>query len=282
MQTVPLSSVTKNLLKNLLETASPLHQKALEALPILYTSRLMDLKMAKMTLQNKGSSFYLSVKGHELVGTVASLFMQPQIDWAFPYYRDRSFVLGLGASLIDLFAAFLARDVKNHSAGNLMLDHFSAKDFFNIPVQSSCVGSQFLQAAGRAKGLLLKKQKGIVYVSGGEGSTSQGDFYEALNYASLHRLPLLFVIQDNGYAISTPKIEQTAGRSIAKVAPAFDGLTSFEVDGTDFSALYQTFDQAISLLRNPQGFQSQDPMGLYSESQSQRNSRSRTVVPAGQ
>ncbi len=114
-----------------------------------------------------------------------------------------------------------------------MPEHFSQKNL-RIPCQSSVVGSQFLQAVGTAKSAKLRGANEVVYVSAGDGATSQGDFHEALNFSCLHNFPLIFVIQDNGWAISVPVAEQTAGGTIAKMARGYEGLAVFEVDGCDY------------------------------------------------
>ncbi|HRW58206.1 MAG TPA: thiamine pyrophosphate-dependent enzyme, partial [Chlamydiales bacterium] len=169
--------------------------------------------------------------------------LETQKDWALPYYRDRAMALALGASYVELLGSFLARYTQHHSRGRMMPDHFSDKNL-NIPPQSSCVGSQYLQAVGVAKAIQLKGEENVVYVSGGDGSTSQGDFHEALNIASLHRLPVIFCIQDNGYAISTPKSEQSGAVSIAKMFSGYEHLESFEINGTSIEQLYAAFTYA--------------------------------------
>ncbi len=218
----------------------------------MYLCRATDEKMKKLVRQNKGGSFQLGIAGHEMIGVVAAKAFLPGVDWAFPYYRDRAFVIGLGAPLVDIIGAFLARDVPHHSGGKMMPEHFSHKEL-NIPCQSSCVGSQFLQAVGVAKGLKMKNDSGIVYVSGGDGATSQGDFHEALNFSCLHRLPILFLIQDNGYAISVPIQEQTCGGSIAHIAKGYAGLAVFEIDGCDYVAASTVLDRAVSSIRQGKG-----------------------------
>ena len=114
-----------------------------------------------------------------------------------------------------------------------------------MPCQSSVVGSQFLHAAGLAKGLKLQGKNEVVYVSGGDGSTSQGDFHEALNYACLNKLGVIFVIQDNGWAISVPTHDQTAGGSISKIAKGYEGLTVHEVDGCDYEQVSTALSSAV-------------------------------------
>jgi 2-oxoisovalerate dehydrogenase E1 component len=218
----------------------------------IYETRLIDQKMAILVKQNKGTSFLLSTAGHEMVGACAALCLTPKKDWALPYYRDRAFVIGLGCPSQEIIEAFLARDIEHHSGGRMMPDHFSHKEF-NIPVRSSVVAGQYLQAVGVALGIQLKGKDEVVYVSGGDGSTSQGDFHEALNFATIHSLPCIFVIQDNGYAISTISQEQTSGASIAKMVSGYHNLYIEEVDGCDPYALKKAFDHAILKARSQKG-----------------------------
>lgn len=217
-------------------------------LNLLYISRFTDEKMNKLVLQNMGTSFFLSNQGHELIGILTASKLNPKKDFFFPYYRDRAFVIAIGSCLLDLFASFLARDSKHHSSGRMMPDHFSDIDL-NITCQSSCVGSQYIQAVGVAKGIDSNE---IVYVSGGDGSTSQGDFHEALNFSSIHKLSVLFVIQNNNIAISTRSNEQTAG-SISKVFSGYENLKVFDVDGTNFIETENALDDAIKYLRDKKG-----------------------------
>ncbi len=227
-------------------------EKVLSILQTLYLTRCLDDKMMKWVRQNKGGTFHLSVNGHELIGAVAAHALRPGIDWGFPYYRDRAFAVGLGCLPEDLLAAFLARDSKHHSGGRMMPEHFSQVDL-RIPCQSSCVGSQFLQAVGTAQSAVLRGAQEVVYVSAGDGATSQGDFHEMLNFASLHSLPLIAVIQDNGWAISTPVTSQTAGGTIAKIGRGYEGLSVFEIDGCDYSEAAAAMDKAVAKARSRLG-----------------------------
>lgn len=227
-------------------------ERALKTLDVMHLTRFMDEKMAKLVRQNKGTTFHLAVSGHEMIGAVSALSMAPKVDWAFPYYRDRAFAIGLGCSIQDLLATFLAREISNHSGGRMMPEHFSQVDL-RIPCQSSCVGSQFLQAVGMAKSASLRKAEEVVYVSGGDGSTSQGDFHEMLNFSCIHNLPLICVIQDNGWAISVPIEEQTAGKTIAKLARGYEGLAVFEIDGCDYIQTTQALEQAVAKARSGKG-----------------------------
>ena len=227
-------------------------QHAMHTLEVMILTRMIDDKMGKLVRQNKGATFQLSVSGHEMIGTLSALALIPGVDWAFPYHRDRAFALGIGCTPKEILAAFLARDYPHHSGGRMMPDHFSHREL-RIPCQSSSVGSQFLQAVGCAQGIVFRKANEVVYVSGGDGSTSQGDFHEALNFSCLHNLPVVFVIQDNGWAISVPVREQTAGGTIAKMARGYEGLSVLEIDGCDYEQTTDALRQAVFKARSGHG-----------------------------
>jgi 2-oxoisovalerate dehydrogenase E1 component len=235
-----------------LARASASERTLLNILKKLYIARFTDEKMAKLAKQNKGGTFQLSAAGHELVGVTAAMMLEQGRDWSFPYYRDQPFAIGLDCDLAEIFGVFLGRATKNHSSGRMMPHHFSHKEK-RIYCQSSVVGSQYLQATGRALGIKNLGKDEVVYVSGGEGSTSQGDFHEALNFATIHKLPVIFVIQNNGWAISVPAVEQTAGGSIAGVARGYQGMLVEEVDGTSFSELESAFAKALEKARSGKG-----------------------------
>lgn len=227
-------------------------QKCLELLKDMLLSRFTDDKMAKMVKQNKGATFQLSAAGHELVGVVAAKSLVSGKDWGLPYYRDQPFAIGLGCDLTEIFGAFLARDLPHHSGGRMMPGHFSHKEL-KIPCQSSVVGSQFLQAVGIAQGIKLSGKDEVVYVSAGDGATSQGDFHEALNYSGIHKLPVIFVIQDNGWAISVHVSEQTSGGSIIHVVQGHQGVEAFEVSGTSYIELGRVMQKAVKRARSGEG-----------------------------
>ena len=215
---------------------------------LAWTLRFSERKMLLLSRQSgSGGSFQLSCAGHELAGVVAAKSLIPGKDWAFPYYRDQGFPLGLGCDLSEIFASFLARTTQNHSAGRMMPYHYSHKKL-RICCQSSVVGTQFLQAAGRAWGVKNSGKSEVVYVSGGDGSTSQGEFHEMLNFASLHQLPLVVAIQNNQWAISVPFADQ-CGADLVALGKSYSGLATYEVDGGDLSALTQTFESAVSNAR---------------------------------
>lgn len=232
---------------------SPVNRElCLQLLEVMLLTRFADDKMQKLIRQNKGGTFHLCTNGHEMTGALCALSLIPGKDWGLPYYRDRAFALGLGCTVKDIIAACLARAGEHHSGGRMMPEHFTHKQL-RIPCQSSCVGSQFLQAVGVAKAVQLSGRDEVVYVSSGDGATSQGDFHEALNFACLHRLGVVFVIQDNGWAISVPVLDQTAGGSIAKMALGYEGLSVFDVDGCDYESLSVACTRAVAKARHGQG-----------------------------
>ncbi len=224
---------------------------AIKILTSMYRTRYMDLKMTKLVRQNKGGTFHLSVIGHEMIGAVSGSLLKPGKDWGFPYYRDRAFAIALGCSDEELLSSFLARDIEYHSGGRMMPEHF-VQPKLRIPCQSSCVGSQFLHAVGVALGIKLRDADEIVYVSAGDGATSQGDFHEALNFSCIHKLPIVFVIQDNDLAISVTKKEQTAGSSISKMISGYEGLSVYEVDGCNYLETLHHLKLAVDEARTNQ------------------------------
>ena len=226
--------------------------KALDLLRSMYLTRFTDDKMSKLVRQNKGGTFHLSVCGHEMIGAAAAKSLVPGKDWGLPYYRDRAFAIGLGCELEYIFGAFLARDVPHHSGGRMMPEHYSHRGL-RLTCQSSVVGSQFLQAVGVAKGSQIQGKDDVVYVSAGDGATSQGDFHEALNFACIHQLAVIFVIQDNGWAISVPVEKQTAGGSIVYIASGYKGLSVFDIDGCDYLQVTSAMSAAVAKARMGHG-----------------------------
>ncbi len=226
--------------------------QALKVMEICYLTRALDLKLAKLGRQNKGGAFHMSAQGHELVGAIASLELEAKKDWSFPYYRDQAFPVGIGCELLDIIAVFLGRECVHQSSSRMMPYHYSHRSL-RVVCQSSPVGSQFLQATGKALGIQRKGVQEVVYVSGGEGSTSQGDFHEAMNFSAIHKLPMIFMIQDNGWAISVPIEEQTAGGSIVNVAKGYQGMAVHQVDGTNYLEIQEAMQQATKKARTHQG-----------------------------
>lgn len=246
------TSLRKNLKKQMPSFVKEGDSKLAKIYELLCLSRMVDEKMAKMVKQNKGGTFQLSSAGHELIGAVAGQCLISGKDWSFPYYRDQPFAISMGCDITELFAVFLGRKVKNHSSGRMMPYHFSDKSL-RIYCQSSVVGSQFLQAVGCAFAIKQQKKDEVVYVSAGDGATSQGDFHEAMNFASIHQLGVIFVIQDNGWAISVPASEQTGAKSIATLASSYQNMQVHEVDGTNFEELQFAFESSFEKARKGKG-----------------------------
>jgi 2-oxoisovalerate dehydrogenase E1 component len=208
----------------------------LRALEVMLLSRIVDEKMSKLVKQNKGGTFQLSAAGHEMIGAVCSNVLRAGTDWACAYYRDQPLALGLGTDLVETFGVFMGRETERSSRGRMMPYHFSHKPL-RMPTQSSVVATQFLPAVGLALGVKNQGKEEVVYVSGGDGSTSEGDFPEALNMAALHKLPVIFVIHDNGWAISVPVEEQVAGGDVAEAFASRPGVEMHDVDGCSYDAL---------------------------------------------
>ncbi|MGH2669734.1 MAG: thiamine pyrophosphate-dependent dehydrogenase E1 component subunit alpha, partial [bacterium] len=164
-------------------------------------------------------SFYASARGHEKVQIALAMLLQPGTDWFFPYYREKALMIGLGMPLDEVFQGMLSREGDPNSLGRNMSEHFSSRAL-RVVSPTACTGTQFLIAVGTAKAVRADGRDEVVYVSGGEGSTSEGEFFEALNKAQHDRLPVLFLIQNNGYAISVPQEQQTSS-SLVEVAAGF-------------------------------------------------------------
>ena len=163
-------------------------------------SRRLDDKMLIMLKQGK-SFFHIGASGHEAAQLAAAVLIESGKDWSFPYYRDGAYCIGLGMTSREHLLGFLAKADDPSSGGRQMPQHYGHKDL-RIVSQSSPTGTQFLQAVGCAMARKKENSKEIVYVSSGEGTTSQGDFHEALNWASNAKAPVIFHIQDNEYALS--------------------------------------------------------------------------------
>ncbi|MEW6194602.1 MAG: dehydrogenase E1 component subunit alpha/beta [Bacteroidota bacterium] len=225
----------------------------MNVLRIMSISRTIDNKVMKLIKQGK-AFFLISGAGHEAIQTAFGLAMKKGIDWAYPYYRDMCFSISVGTKPEELFLAYLAKADDPLTGGRQMPCHWSSKEF-NIPTQSSPTGTQFLQAVGTA--LALKKQNinGVVYVSSGEGTTSQGEFHEAVNWASRDKLPVVFVIQNNKWAISVPVENQTAGKngSVLEMMKGYENLLRLEVDGTDFLQANAVAQSAFKYARQGKG-----------------------------
>ena len=213
-------------------------------------SRRLDEKMLILLRQGK-SFFHIGASGHEAAQLAAAVLIRQGEDWSYPYYRDGAYCIGLGMTAREQLLCFLSRADDPNSGGRQMPQHYGHKDL-RIVSQSSPTGTQFLQAVGTAIARKMEKTKEVVYVSSGEGTTSQGDFHEALNWASKAKAPVIFHIQDNEYAISTHKSEQMAD-SVYTMTAGFKNLSRYDVDGTNFFETNLAFKQAVERARRGKG-----------------------------
>jgi 2-oxoisovalerate dehydrogenase E1 component len=248
-------------------------QQLIDAYRIMFTSRRLDDREILLKRQQK-IFFQISGAGHEAIGVAAAFALKSRYDWFFPYYRDRALCLGLGATPYEMLLGAVGAADDPSSGGRQMPSHW-AFQALNVVTQSSPTGSQILQAVGCAEAgryfshhpEAAAKAEGdyrqfkdvefhgdeISYVSLGDGTTSEGEFWEALNSASNLRLPVIFCVQDNGYAISVPVEVQTAGGNISRLVSGFPNFHFEEIDGTDPVISYAAFQRAAEYCRAGHG-----------------------------
>ena len=214
-------------------------------------SRYLDEKQLILLKQGKGF-FHIGGSGHEAAGLAAALSFKPGFDYAYPYYRDQAFCLGWGMSSREHLLSFLAKEGDPSSGGRQMPQHYGHREL-NIVSQSSSTGTQLLQATGAGFALLRNGDHAVVYVSAGEGTTSQGDFHETLNWASRDKAPVIIHIENNHFAISVPIENQTAGASVYKISAGYENLARFNVDGTNFFETHMAFNKAVDRARRGKG-----------------------------
>ena len=234
----------------------------------LYRTMLLSRRIDDKEIQLKNQSlifFQISGAGHEAILVAAGLALEPGHDWFYPYYRDRALCLTLGMTPHEMFLAGVGSKDDKTSGGRQMPSHWGDKAL-HIVSQSSATGSQCVQAIGCAEAALLYdrisaitdrdahyKRDEVTYVSVGDGATSEGEFWESLNVACVRELPIVFVVEDNGYAISTPVEVQTPGGSISALVESFPHLKVLRCDGTDPLASYRAMLDATAWCRERRG-----------------------------
>jgi 2-oxoisovalerate dehydrogenase E1 component len=236
----------------------------LAAYRLMLLSRKVDDKEIQLKNQSK-AFFQISGAGHEAVLVAAGLQLRAGYDWFFPYYRDRALCLALGMTPLEMLLASVGSKDDPANAGRQMPSHWGHRRL-NMPSQSSCTGTQCLHAVGCADARIVYERvqqipdreqcfhpDEITYVSIGDGATSEGEFWESLSIACTRTLPVLFLVEDNGYAISVPVEVQTPGGDISRVVEGFVGLRVFRCDGTDYLASYRTLRDAVAHLRGGHG-----------------------------
>ena len=223
-------------------------------------SRRLDDKEVQLKRQNK-IFFQISGAGHEAILTAAGMILKPAYDWFYTYYRDRALCLELGVTPAEMLYEAVGAAADPASGGRQMPSHWGHKAY-NIVSASSPTGTQFLQGVGSAEASLRAKllnisegfQKDeVVLVTTGDGTTSEGEFWESLNTASNLKLPVVYLVEDNGYAISVPVEVNTAGGSISKLVRSFPNFLIEEVDGCDLLASYDTMQRAVDYARQRKG-----------------------------
>jgi 2-oxoisovalerate dehydrogenase E1 component subunit alpha len=213
-------------------------------------SRLLDERMWVLNRQGR-APFWISGMGHEAVQVAFGMNLRPGQDWVAPYYRDLALTLVLGMTPKDHLLSVLQRADDPNSGGRQMPAHYGCRRL-NIITTGSPVGTQLLHAAGIALASKMRGEDAVTFTSIGEGGTSEGDFHEALNFAATHRLAVLFVVENNGFAISVPWEKQMPTPDVADRAAAY-GIPGVKVDGGDAMACYRVAREATERARRGDG-----------------------------
>ncbi|HZB97202.1 MAG TPA: thiamine pyrophosphate-dependent dehydrogenase E1 component subunit alpha [Candidatus Sulfotelmatobacter sp.] len=252
----------------------------LEAYQHMMRARLVDERITLLNRQGL-APFWVSGMGHEAVQVAAGMAIRAGRDWVAPYYRDLALSLVMGMTAGQHFLSALARrDEPN--GGRQMPAHYGSRRL-RIISTGSCVTTQLLHAAGIALASKMRGEDAVTLATLGDGATSEGDFHEALNFAAIHRLPLICVVENNGYAISVPWHRQMGSERIADRAKGY-GIAGVTVDGGDVSACYQACYNAVERARRGEGSTLIDArvqrLASHSSDDDQRRYRSATELEA--
>ncbi|MGD2061099.1 MAG: thiamine pyrophosphate-dependent dehydrogenase E1 component subunit alpha, partial [Acidimicrobiia bacterium] len=223
--------------------------EVVEMYRLMLITRRVDDRMFALQRQGR-AAFVLGSSGHEGVQVASTFALDRERDWILPYYRDMGVALAWGFTPLEVFLAVFAKRDDVNSGGRQLPSHWSEPDK-NVFTQSSVIGTQFPHAAGIAHGLKLKGEGAVAVVYGGEGATSEGDWHEAMNWAGIHKLPLICVIENNQYAISVPTHEEVAGQ-IADRARGY-GMEGRLIDGNDPFIVLATMQEAVTRARSGGG-----------------------------
>lgn len=264
--------------KTLADTGGLSSEQMIQMYRLMYQSRRIDDREIMLRRQQK-IFFQISGAGHEALSAAAGMALRAGYDWFYPYYRDRTLCLALGMTAEEMLLAAVGAGADPGSGGRQMPSHWASQRL-HLVTQSSPTGSQCLQAVGcaeagryfnrhpeaaekpqftsdntdyRAHKNVVFHPDEVVYCSLGDGTTSEGEFWEAMNSASNLKLPVLFVVQDNGYAISVPVEVNTAGGNISKLVANFPNFFFAEIDGTDAIECHKTMQQAVAYCRAGEG-----------------------------
>lgn len=228
-------------------------EELISVLRYMMLSRAIDEKILRMLKQGK-VFFHIGCAGHEAIQVAMARALKPGYDWAFPYYRGLAFSLTLGIKPEEVFLHSLGKADDPFTGGRQMPGHYGSKTL-NIPTQSSPTGSQYLQAVGCALASVKLGKDEVTFVSSGEGATSEGEFHEAVNWASREKLPVIFLIENNRWAISVPVENQVAGEggSVYEMTKGYKNLLRLKVDGTNFLESNVASVSAVKYARSGQG-----------------------------
>ncbi|MDC1067540.1 dehydrogenase E1 component subunit alpha/beta [Candidatus Kapabacteria bacterium] len=225
-------------------------EEKLKALKLMITARKTDEKHLTLVKQGK-SFFHIGVSGHECIQVAIAQNLE-QRDWGWTYYRDMAFSYAKGMTPQDYFMLAFAKKDCPSTGGRQMPGHFG-NPALNLPTQSSPTGTQFLSAVGTALAAKKAGVNDVTYVASGEGTTSQGEFYEAVNWATREKLGVIFCIQDNKYAISVKSEDQIMGGTVSDLFAGYDDLLKLHIDGTDYEESVAAAKQAIEYIRAGKG-----------------------------